>query len=87
VTLVANVAAVVTIPLFGALSDRIGRRMLMVAGGIGGGLLAGGYLWAIDQRSLVLVFVCVVLVQGIKSRSDFIRKSRQDLSRCWFSSV
>ncbi|MDQ0635054.1 MFS family permease [Arthrobacter pascens] len=65
VTLVANLAAVVTIPLFGALSDRIGRRWLMVTGGIAGGLLAGGYLWAIDQRSLVLVFVCVVLVQGI----------------------
>ena len=40
-TLVANVAAVVSIPLFGALSDRMGRRGLMVAGGIGGGLLAG----------------------------------------------
>ena len=65
VTLMANLAAVVTIPMFGALSDRIGRRILMVAGGIGGGLLAGGYLWAIDQRSLVLVFVCVVVVQGI----------------------
>ncbi|WP_251043226.1 MFS transporter [Arthrobacter sp. ISL-69] len=65
VTLVANVAAVATIPLFGALSDRIGRRGLMVAGGIGGGLLAGGYLWAIDQRSLPLVFVCIVIVQGI----------------------
>lgn len=65
VTLVANVAAVATIPLFGALSDRIGRRMLMVAGGIGGGLLAGGYLWAIDQKSLALVFVCIVIVQGI----------------------
>jgi MFS family permease len=65
VTLVANLVAVVTIPIFGALSDRIGRRTLMVAGGIGGGLLAGGYLWAIDQRSLVLVFVCVVIVQGI----------------------
>jgi MFS family permease len=65
VTLVANVAAVVTIPLFGALSDRIGRRMLMVAGGIGGGVLAGGYLWAIEQGSLALVFVCIVIVQGI----------------------
>lgn len=64
VTLVANIAAVVTIPLFGALSDRIGRRTLMVAGGIGGGLLAGAYLWAIDQGSLVLVFVFVVIVQG-----------------------
>ncbi|HJW01504.1 MAG TPA: MFS transporter [Arthrobacter sp.] len=65
VTLVANIAAVATIPLFGGLSDKIGRRMLMVAGGIGGGLLAGGYLWAIEQKSLALVFVCIVIVQGI----------------------
>ncbi|MFF2346034.1 MFS transporter [Pseudarthrobacter sp. NPDC058119] len=65
VTLVANVAAVVTIPMFGALSDRIGRRMLMAAGGIVGGVLVTGYLWAIEQGSLPLVFVCVVIVQGI----------------------
>lgn len=65
VTLVANVAAVVTIPVFGALSDRIGRRMLMAAGGVIGGVLVTGYLWAIEQGSLPLVFVCVVIVQGI----------------------
>ncbi|OFI37968.1 3-phenylpropionic acid transporter [Arthrobacter sp. SW1] len=65
VSLLANVAAVLTIPFFGALSDKIGRKTLMVAGGLGGGLLAGGYLWAVEQRSLVLVFVAVVLVQGI----------------------
>ncbi|MDP9985857.1 MULTISPECIES: MFS transporter [Arthrobacter] len=65
VTLVANIAAVATIPLFGALSDRVGRRMLMAAGGMVGGLLVGVYLWAIEQGSLPLVFVCVVIVQGI----------------------
>lgn len=65
VTLVANIAAVVTIPLFGALSDRIGRRTRMAAGGVIGGLLVAGYLWAIEQGSLPLVFVCVVIVQGI----------------------
>lgn len=65
VTLVANIVAVATIPMFGALSDRIGRRSLMLAGGIGGGLLAGGYLWAIDFGSLPLVFACVVVIQGV----------------------
>nr|WP_281453084.1 MFS transporter [Paenarthrobacter nitroguajacolicus] len=65
VTMAANVTAVLTIPAFGALSDKIGRRALMVAGGIAGGLLTVGYLWAIEQRSLPLVFVCVVIVQGI----------------------
>ena len=65
VTMAANVTAVLTIPAFGALSDKIGRRTLMVAGGMAGGLLTMGYLWAIEQRSLPLVFVCVVIVQGI----------------------
>ncbi|MGB7961446.1 MAG: MFS transporter [Propionicimonas sp.] len=65
VTLIANVTAVLTIPLFGALSDRVGRRLFMVVGGIGGGLLAGAYLWAVQQKNLVLVFVLVVIVQGI----------------------
>ena len=64
VTLLANVTAVLTIPFFGALSDRIGRRTLMVTGGVGGGLLAGVYLWALGQNSLFLVFVLVVIVQG-----------------------
>ncbi|MGO4432939.1 MFS transporter [Paenarthrobacter sp. RAF9] len=65
VTMAANVTAVMTIPAFGALSDRIGRRSLMVSGGISGGLLTMAYLWAIQQGSLPLVFVCVVIVQGV----------------------
>jgi MFS family permease len=65
VTLVANVTAVLTIPVFGALSDRVGRRPFMVVGGLGGGLFAGGYLWAIEQGNLFLVFVAVIVVQGL----------------------
>jgi MFS family permease len=65
VTLVANICAVLTIPLFGALSDRFGRRTFMVVGGLGGGLLAGSFLWAVEQRDMVLVFVTVVVVQGV----------------------
>ncbi|GLJ61145.1 MFS transporter [Microbacterium barkeri] len=65
VTLVANLTAALTIPIFGGLSDRFGRRGFMVAGGLGGGLLTVAYLWAVEQRSLVLVFVFVVIVQSI----------------------
>lgn len=65
VTLVANIVAVVTIPIFGALSDRIGRRTFMVVGGIGGGLLSGLYLVAVSHKNLFLVFVMVVVVQGL----------------------
>jgi MFS family permease len=65
VTLVANIVAVATIPAFGALSDRIGRRSLMIFGGIGGGLLSGVYLWTVEQKNLFLVIVMVILVQGL----------------------
>jgi MFS family permease len=65
VTLVANVTAVLTIPIFGALSDRIGRRPFMVVGGIGGGLLSGAYLLAVEQRNLLLIFVSIIVVQGL----------------------
>ncbi len=65
VTLIANVAAVATIPLFGALSDRIGRRSLMIVGGLAGGALAGVYLWTIEQRNLFLVILMVIIVQGL----------------------
>jgi MFS family permease len=65
VTLVANIVAVATIPLFGALSDRIGRRPLMIFGGLAGGLLSGLYLYTIEQKNLFLVIAMVVLVQGL----------------------
>ncbi|MBT0773543.1 MHS family MFS transporter [Kineosporia sp. J2-2] len=65
VTLVANVTAVFTIPLFGALSDRIGRKKLMIAGGLGGGIGSVGYLWAVSQQNLVLIFASVILVHGV----------------------
>jgi len=65
VALVANIAAVVSIPMFGALSDRIGRRSLMIWGGIGGGLFSGIYLWTLEQKNLFLVIVMVIIVQGL----------------------
>ncbi|MFB9954898.1 MFS transporter [Cellulomonas denverensis] len=65
VTLVANLTAVGTIPVFGALSDRFGRRMFMVVGGLAGGALSGVYLLMIERGNLVMVFVLVVIVQGI----------------------
>ncbi len=65
VSLIANVAAVITIPIFGALSDRFGRRVFMITGGLAGGALAGFYLLAVQSKNLALVILLVVLVQGI----------------------
>jgi MFS family permease len=65
VTLIANIAAVMTIPIFGALSDRVGRRVFMIGGGLAGGLLSGLYLWAVQQHNFALVIVLIIVVQGI----------------------
>ncbi|HBX81707.1 MAG TPA: MFS transporter, partial [Propionibacteriaceae bacterium] len=65
VSLVANITAVIMIPIWGALSDKFGRRIFMIVGGLGGGLLSGVYLMFVQQRNLVMTFVMVIVVQGI----------------------
>ena len=60
-----NIVAVVVIPLVGNLSDRIGRRMPVVVGAIGSGLLSFGYLYAISIRNVPLAFVMSLLMWGI----------------------
>ena len=45
----ANVAALVTIPLWGTLSDRIGRKPVFIVGSLGAAVLIFAYLWAISH--------------------------------------
>lgn len=61
----ANLVAVALIPVFGRLSDRIGRRPLMIVGALGAGLMSFGYLIAISQRQIVLTLVLAILMFGI----------------------
>ncbi|MBF4460765.1 MULTISPECIES: MFS transporter [unclassified Pseudoclavibacter] len=65
VPLIANVAAVIVIPVFGMLSDKIGRRTLMIVGSFGSGLVAIGYLTAIQSGNLVLTIVLAILMMGV----------------------
>ena len=65
VTLISNVVVALTIPLFGSLSDRYGRRVFMIGGGILGGLTTFAYLWAIQQRNLVLVIVFILILHAV----------------------
>ena len=78
VTLVANIVAVATIPLFGALSDRIGRRPLL----IGFGLL--GSIGTIPILSLLqhvrdpliagaLVLAALVMISGYTSINAIVK--------------
>ncbi|HWT33849.1 MAG TPA: MFS transporter [Microbacterium sp.] len=61
----ANIVAVILIPFFGRLSDRIGRKPMMVWGPIAGGVLSFGYLLAIKAGNLPLTFLLAILMVGV----------------------
>jgi MFS family permease len=60
-----NIIAVLVIPYVGDLSDRIGRRIPVMVGAIGSGLLSFGYLWAISIHSVPIAIVMSLLMWGI----------------------
>lgn len=65
VSALANVVALGTIPLWGALSDRIGRRPVFLIGTAGSAALMFAYLWAISTKSYPLIFVTGLLCFGV----------------------
>jgi MFS family permease len=65
ISVVGNTIAVILIPFVGNLSDKIGRRPLIIVGSLGAGILAFPYLWAIQQRNVVLAFVLAMLMWGV----------------------
>lgn len=54
-----------TIPTFGVLSDRVGRRPIYLFGAIFTGLLAFPFFWLIDRSSPVLLFLSLVLALSV----------------------
>jgi MFS family permease len=61
----ANIAAVITIPFFGALSDRIGRRPPIIVGTLSAGGLSFAYLYAISIGSVTAAVILSILMWGI----------------------
>ena len=62
---VGNIVAVIVIPFVGKLSDRIGRRIPVVVGSVGAGLLSYAYLYAISAKNAPLAIVTSVLMWGV----------------------
>ena len=65
IPVVANIVAIVLIPVFGMASDKIGRRPFLIFGPLVGGLVAVPYLFAVEAHMVVLTFVLAVVTFGI----------------------
>jgi MFS family permease len=65
ITVTGNVVAVILIPFVGNLSDRIGRRPVIIVGCLGSGLLAYPYLYFVSHGNLPMAFLFAVLMWGI----------------------
>lgn len=61
VVMIAAGLDVIAMPLFGLLSDRIGRRPVFIGGSIVFGLLAFPFFWLVDTKSIVLMAIAMVL--------------------------
>jgi MFS family permease len=65
IPVLGNIVAVAVIPVIGRLSDRIGRRPLIISGALGAGLLSYAYLYAISVRSVPLAVGLSLLMWGV----------------------
>ena len=65
ISVVGNAVAVILIPFVGNLSDRIGRRPLLIGGALASGALSYLYLWFISQDNLPGAFITAIFMWGI----------------------
>ena len=60
-----NIVAVIVIPFVGNLSDKVGRKPLIIGGAIGAGLLSYLYLYAISIHNVPLAVATSLLMWGV----------------------
>jgi MFS family permease len=71
---IAAAIAVVTIPAYGALADRVGSRNVIMAGAVGSALFAFPFFWMLDTRETSMIWLAIVvgLSFGVASISGSI---------------
>ena len=62
---IASVIGLFTTPLFGALSDRVGRRPVYLAGAILSLLYCFPFFWLVGQGSVLMVWLAIVLGMNV----------------------
>ena len=65
VAIVTNAVALVAIPAWAALADRIGRKPVFIFGALGSGALMFAYLAAIASGHYALIFLAAILMSGV----------------------
>ncbi len=65
IPVVGNIIAVIVIPFVGDLSDKIGRRPLIIAGALVSGLLSFAYLYAISIKNVPVAIAMSLLMWGV----------------------
>ena len=65
IPVLGNIVAVIVIPILGNLSDRIGRRPVMIAGCLASGALSFVYLHAISTGSVAMAVASALLMWGV----------------------
>ncbi len=65
IPVLGNIVAVAVIPFVGNLSDKIGRRIPIMVGSVGAGLLSFGYLYAISVHNVPMAIVMSLLMWGV----------------------
>ena len=63
--ILSNVVALVALPLWAMLSDKIGRKPVFVFGALGSAVTAVPFLWALQQGNVALIFVFGILLSGL----------------------
>lgn len=65
VAIATNIVALVAIPAWAILADRVGRKPVYIIGALGSGLMMFAYLGAISTSNLLLIFGAGILMSGI----------------------
>jgi MFS family permease len=65
IPVLGNIIAVIVIPIVGRLSDSVGRRLPIVVGALGSGILSFAYLYSISIASMPLAIISSLLMWGV----------------------